>query len=508
MGADRDKRLLARERVLATLSHEIRTPLNGVLGMAGLLADTRLDATQAAYLKTLRDCGEHLLALVNDVLDYAKLDAQPVRLEAAATDIEALLQGVCELLSPRAHAAGIEIAWATRGLIPGVLADDGRLRQILFNLAGNAVKMTKTGGVLLTADARPDGEGRVRLRLEVADTGPGIAAGQQAAIFEEFIQTDDGEDAGGAGLGLAIVRRLADAFCGELGVDSEPGKGACFWFEAGFTVAPLNGPARRTLGGARIAVVSPSAIIRQAAAAQIAACGGDPRPTDTLGALDPQAAAVLIDAAIAGPRARLKPPGGVPALILLAPEERRRIPSARTAGFAGYLIKPLRRISVAERLSALIDTASPGTASPAPEDERAAAPLPIQARVLLTEDNPVNALLARTLLARAGCSVHWATSGESAIAVAAAAEFDLILMDVRMPGLDGVAATRRLRARGVVAPIVALTANAFDEDRRACLDAGMDDFLSKPLDPRALQAILARWVKPAAPPPAGRQAAA
>ena len=128
--------------------------------------------------------------------------------------------------------------------------------------------------------------------------------------------------------------------------------------------------------------------------------------------------------------------------------------------------------------------------------------------MLLTEDNPVNALLARTLLARAGCSVHWATSGESAIAVAAAAEFDLILMDVRMPGLDGVAATRRLRARGVVAPIVALTANAFDEDRRACLDAGMDDFLSKPLDPRALQAILARWVKPAAPPPAGRQAAA
>jgi len=508
MSADRNKRLLARERVLATLSHEIRTPLNGVLGMAGLLADTKLDATQAAYLKTLRDCGEHLLALVNDVLDYAKLDAQPVRLESSPSDIEALLQGVCELLSPRAYAAGIEIAWATRGRVPPVLADDGRLRQILFNLAGNAVKMTKAGGVLLTAEARPDGEGQVRLRLEVADTGPGIAAEHQAAIFEEFTQTDDGEDAGGAGLGLAIVRRLAEAFDGELGVDSEPDQGACFWFEAVFALAPSNFAALRSLDGAVVAVVSPSAIIREAAAAQIAACGGDPRPTDDLGALDPRATAVLIDAAIAGPRARLKPPAGVPALILLAPEERRRIAPARAAGFAGYLIKPLRRTSVAERLLALMGAAASDAAPAAPEDERAAAPEPIQARVLLTEDNPVNALLARTLLARAGCNVHRATSGEEAIAAAESADFDLILMDVRMPGVDGLAATRRLRARGVTAPIVALTANAFDEDRRACLEAGMNDFLSKPLDPRALQAILTRWVKPAAPAQNGRQAAA
>ncbi len=506
MSADRTERLLARERVLATLSHEIRTPLNGVLGMAGLLADTKLDATQTAYLKTLRDCGEHLLALVNDVLDYAKLDAQPVRLETAATDIDALLQGVCELLSPRAYAAGIEIACATRGLVPPLLTDDGRLRQILFNLAGNAVKMTKTGGVLLTAQVRPDGAGRVRLRLEVADTGPGISAEHQADIFEEFVQTDEGEDAGGAGLGLAIVKRLADAFDGELGVESAPDQGACFWFEAGFAVAPATASEARSLGGATIAVVSPSAIIREAAAAQIAACGGTPRPAESLAGLDRSAAAVLIDAAVAGPRGRLKPPAGLPALILIAPEERRRIPAARAAGFSGYLIKPLRRTSVAERLLALLDTTATGPL--APEDERASAPAPIQARVLLTEDNPVNALLARTLLARAGCTVHRATSGEEAIAAAEAVEFDLILMDVRMPGVDGLAATRRLRASGVATPIVALTANAFDEDRRACLDAGMNDFLSKPLDPRALQAILARWVKPAAAPSGRRQTAA
>ena len=508
--ATRNPGLLARERVLATLSHEIRTPLNGVLGMAGLLAETKLDATQAAYLKTLRDCGEHLLGLVNDVLDYAKLDAQPVRLEAAPMDVEALLQGVCELLSPRAHAAGIEIAWCTRGAVPRLLADDGRLRQILFNLAGNAVKMTKAGGVLLSAEARPASDGQVSLELSVADTAPGIPEAHQAAIFEEFTQTDEGEAAGGAGLGLAIVRRLADAFDGELGVESTVGEGARFWFRADFAVAdaPSAGSAQ-SLAGAVIAVVSPSPIVREAAAAQVAACGGIARPAGSLRAVDPGAAAVLVDAALAGRRGRLKPPSGAPALILIAPEERRGIPAARAAGFAGYLIKPLRRTSVAERLLALIGPVSLETADGhGHDDERIAAPPPIAARVLLAEDNPVNALLARTLLVRAGCSVQRAVTGEEAITAAATADFDLILMDLRMPGVDGLAATRRLRARGVSAPIVALTANAFDEDRRACLDAGMNDFLTKPLDPRALQAILARWVKPAASGAGGRQAVA
>jgi CheY-like chemotaxis protein len=479
--ADRQS-LLAREQLLATLSHEIRTPLNGVLGMAGLLAETPLDPTQAAYLKTLRDCGEHLLALVNDVLDYAKLEGQPVRLEATPTDIEALLQGVCELLSPRAYAAGIEIAWAAHGSVPRLLADEGRLRQILFNLAGNAVKLTRKGGVLLTAKAVPDKGKGVGLRLEVADTGPGIAPAEQAAIFQEFVQTPTGEAAGGAGLGLAIVRRLADAFDGRVGVESTPGHGATFWFEAAFAAAPdVETVSTEPLAGVPVAILSTSTVIRDGAAAQIAGCGGAVRPLA-------KARVALVDG---GDEPLPPPPAGVPALILLAPEARRHIPAARAAGYAGYLIKPLRRASVAARIRALLDQAGPEQAV---EDERAVGLAPISARVLLAEDNPVNALLARTLLIQNGCTVERATSGEEAVAAAETSAFDLILMDVRMPGLDGLAAARRLRAAGIDSPIVALTANAFDEDRRAALAAGMNDFLTKPLDPAALRTILARWV--------------
>lgn len=504
---ERNLRLLARERLLATLSHEIRTPLNGVLGMAGLLAETPLDPTQSAYLQTLRDCGEHLLALVNDVLDYAKLDAQPVRLEPAPTDVEALLQGVCELLSPRAHAAGIEIAWASAGPVPKVLADDGRLRQILFNLAGNAVKLTKAGGVLLTAAAAPLAEGQVRLRLAVKDTGPGISEEQQAQIFDEFVQAEAGAAAGGAGLGLAIVRRLAEAFDGEIGVTSTLGEGATFWFEAAFDIAALS-VIDQSLAAPLVAVVSASSIVRQAAAAQIETSGGRAVSVTSLEAVPSNARAILVDGALYGPRGKLAPPSGPPALILLAPEERKRIAPARAAGFAGYLIKPLRRASVAARVAALLNEVDAAAAQPSAtpvEDERATAPAPVSARVLLAEDNPVNALLARTLLTHAGCSVDRAVTGEEAVSAATAVPYDLILMDLRMPDLDGLTAARRLRAQGLKTPIVAVTANAFDEDRRACLEAGMNDFLTKPLDPAGLRAVLARWI--AQPSAAERSAA-
>ena len=494
-------RLMAQERFLATLSHEIRTPLNGVLGMAGLLERSRLDGAQKEYLKALRASGEHLLGLVNDVLDYAKLDSGRIELELAPTDPERLLQGVCELLSPRAHQGGIEIAWAIEAGLPPVMADDGRLRQILFNLAGNAVKMTKTGGVLLTAERRPAPQnalaGELRLRFTVKDSGPGLAPEAQARVFEDFVQTKAGAEAGGAGLGLAIVKRLVAAFGGVVGLDSSPGDGASFWFEAAFEPA---GPAMpgAELAGRCVAVVSASPIVRASAVRQIEASGGKALAFTTIteaAAAAPKGAVMLVDPADVSARRTGPAPKDRDCLVMLTPEARGRIARYRAAGYAGYLIKPLRRSSIAARILALSDgdRDHAPVVMPVEVDERAAPAGACGARVLLAEDNPVNALLARALLGSEGCTVDRVANGEEALAALAAAPYDLVLMDMRMPGMDGLTATRKLRARGIRTPVVALTANAFEEDRRACLEAGMDDFLTKPIEPAALRSALARW---------------
>jgi CheY-like chemotaxis protein len=468
----------ARDRVFALLSHEIRTPLNGVLGMAGLLAGTPLDATQAAYLATLRDCGEHLLGLVNNMLDLAKLEAGRIELEPADTDVEALLQGVSELLSPRAHAKGLEIAWSVAPGLGVIRADDGALRQILFNLAGNAVKLTETGGVWLRAERRGGTAARPRIRFAVADSGPGLKPEDQARIFEEFAQAEAGVRAGGAGLGLAIVRRLAAALGGVVGVESTPGSGATFWVEASFDAVNGSG-CSDDLHGLTIAVETTSWVVRDAAAAQVRACGGQlAQPSE---ACDVR----LVDAC----EEIAPPPPGAPALVLLTPEARDRIEAFRSAGYAGYLIKPLRRASLATRVRAAL--AKEGREDPG--DERAAPARLEGLRVLLAEDNPVNALLARALLTRCGCSVLHVGGGEEALAAARAAAYDVVLLDMRMPDLDGPATARALRAAGFRLPIVALTANAFADDRRLCLEAGMDGFLTKPLQPAALEAELARW---------------
>lgn len=493
-----------RDRFLAALSHELRTPLNGVLGMAGLLEATPLAAEQRVYVAAVRDSGEHLLGMVNDVLDLAKLDAGKLVLETAPVEIDGLLQSVCELLSPRAHAKGLEIAWSAPGGSPPVMADDGRLRQILFNLAGNAVKFTERGGVILGVEAAGAANGRSRLRFTVRDTGPGVPEAAREEIFEEFGHADPrhGARLDSTGLGLAIVRRLAAAFAGRVGVDSAPGQGSQFWFEAEFDLAgtPRTGP---SLKGVTVAVASPSAIVREALALQVAAAGGQVLACETAEAAEaaPAGAVVLIDHACAGPRRLVRPLADRPCLILLAPEERTRIGRYRAKGFAGYLIKPLRQASVAARVLAVLDGAAA-----APHDERAAAARPLGLRVLLAEDNPINALLARTLLEREGCSVERAADGAEAVAAAGRSAFDLILMDVRMPGMDGLTAARTLRTQGVAAPIIALTADAFEEDRRACLAAGMNDFLTKPLDRGALKAVIARASAAATSPPAARRA--
>ncbi len=477
---------------LATLSHEFRTPLNGVLGMARLLENTKLTAEQRSYVTALRESGDHLLSLVNDVLHFARLGAAAIELSLAPMHVEDLLRQVAELMSPRAHEKGVEIAWAVPAALPTILADEGRLRQILLNFAGNAVKFTEAGGVLLTATATPEG----RIRFSVADTGPGVAPEARQRIFEAFVQTDitHATQLGGAGLGLAIVSRLSAAMNGEVGVGGELGHGAEFWFEAPFELAA---PVLRTapLDGRAVAIASPNAIVRAATVRQIEAAGGRAfAAVDVASALAgaPADAVLLIDKALAGPRGGLKPPADRQAVVLLTPEQRDRIEPLRAAGFSGYLIKPLRAASLVAQVLQACATETAQTEEPA-HDDRIAGAVAHGVRVLLAEDNPINALLARTLLEREGCKVDRVADGEQAVAAASSGGYDLILMDLRMPGLTGVEAAKALRAKGVAAPIAALTADAFDEDKRACLAAGMDDFLVKPLTQEALRDALQKW---------------
>jgi CheY-like chemotaxis protein len=478
---------------LRLMSHEMRTPLNGVVGMLGLLSRTRLDGAQTAYATAARDSAEHLLGLVNDLLDYARLEAGKVEFDTSPVDLEALVQGVAELLSPRAHDKGLEIVWTVDPDAPDVLSDDGRLRQVLFNLAGNAVKFTETGGVHIAVTRVGGPDARPVLRFIVDDSGPGVPPEARARVFEQFghVVTDDATRHGGTGLGLAVVDRLARGLGGHAGVEDAPTGGARFFVEAVFDAAPPSAvPDRPSLDQIKVAVSSPNPFIRQSAAALIEASGGR-----CLDVAEAQPDIVLVDHAAAEGTALAEVPPVGHGVILLRPDDRDLIQRYRDLGFAGYLIKPLRRTSLIERLATVLQIA-PGLApAQGHDDERVARPRFASLRVLLAEDNPVNALLARTLLQREGCAVETAASGEEAVASMARARYDLVLMDIRMPGMDGVAATRQVRDRGDDTPIVALTANAFAEDRRACLDAGMNDHLAKPIDAEQLRATLARWTK-------------
>ena len=486
----------AGDAFLAALSHELRTPLNGVLGMAGLLARTRLDANQKAYVSAIEESGEHLLSLVNDVLDLAKLESGGFALHPVSTDVEQLLRSTAELLSPRAHAKGLEIAWAVDPLLPSVMADEGRLRQILFNLAGNAVKFTETGGVLLTATRVTSSADGVTLRFGVRDTGPGVPPADRERIFLPFAQGPASLQAQieSTGLGLAIVRKLAAAFDGRVGLDDAPDGGADFSFEATFPAAGATAT-DVSLAGVAVVVVSSNPMVREAARLQIEACGGRAHlcatPQQAAGA--PAGAPVLIDLGQGAARAP-RPLPGHPSIVLLTPEQRGRIRALRRAGFDGYLIKPLRRSSLAVRVNAV----SAAESAPAPhaphEDERIKLTSGLGGRVLLAEDNPINAMLGRALLEREGCAVDRVQTGPQAVEAASTQAYDLILLDVRMPGMNGLEAAAAIRAAGVRTPIAALTADAFEDTRRACLAAGMDDFLTKPLDSAALRALLARYV--------------
>ena len=405
--------LRAKTTLFATLTHELRTPLNGILGMAGLLAMGKLEPNAKSYTDAIRQSGELLLDLITEILDYSRLEAGHIELESAPFDPEVAMQDVAELLSPKAHDKGLEIAVCVRAGAPSqVIGDDGRLRQILFNLAGNAVKFTETGGVLLDMAPRPGG----RVRFTVRDTGPGVATQKQALIFEEFVQADAGiaRRHGGAGLGLAIVKKLARAMGGEAGLSSKPGFGASFWVELPLPEATAD--ASPDLAGARVCVMSASPLLAQALRATIASLGAMPveredRPDVILYDWRDHTDAVEVAAMKRDARA----------LIALVPQERRdAIARSREAGVLHYTLKPVRRRSLVERVKVALgeaDAAMIEASAQGADETLALAGL----RVLVAEDNPINALLARTLLTRAGCIVGLAGDGEEAVAAATTA---------------------------------------------------------------------------------------
>ncbi|MBL8549832.1 MAG: response regulator [Hyphomonadaceae bacterium] len=494
--ADRAKTLL-----FATLTHELRTPLNGILGMAGLLGQSKLEPEARDHLRIVRQSGEHLLDLINEILDYSRLEAGKLALDSAPFEPEATAQSVAEMLSPKAREKGLEIAVAARPSAPAcVTGDEGRFRQILFNLAGNAVKFTETGGVSIELFAANTPGGG--LRLVVRDTGPGIPAEKQAQIFEEFTQADSSVSRlhGGAGLGLAIVRKLAHVMGGRVGLDSRPGRGAAFWVELPLAPAPSRrAPAR--LEGLRMALISPSEVLARALTAAIVGLGGD------MVTLSGAEQAMKFDVVLVDHASALTPAqfaaliaSGQGVVALVPQEERDAITMYRDAGVEHYVVKPVRRASLAERLLLAAGRGKADARAGAPtEDDRAQAPLSLAGlRVLLAEDNPINALLARTLLTRAGCVVDVASDGEEAIEAAARAPYDLIFLDLRMPRMDGAATARWVRSHpgpSAEAAIVALTAEAGEAAREAALKAGMDGFLTKPIDPTQLAAVAARFTQ-------------
>lgn len=481
----------SKSNFLLDASHEMRTPINGILGMVEILLEGDLSPSQRDHAKAVHDQTSALLQALNGMLDLARLDGARPDLDRTAFDPVSLMQSVAELLSPKAYEDGMEIATIAGRDAPAlVLGDEGRLRQILLALVGGVLHAPGALGVVLSVRVTAREGASIKLRFDARAALDPAKAGDAPPP---------------AMTGATVIERLADLMGGSVSEAHEPGRGYNYGVELPFTCGDAKGAPYPNLDGLPVVVVTQSAVLSEAIATTLARAGASPVPAASAEAaqaeLAGRAGVILLDRAVAQSDYRKYLSLGAP-VILMAPQEARGdIAQYMAAGFAGFLVKPLRRRSLIERVA--LAAKRDGRAQPPLRQAKRDAPderetqNQVRARILLAEDNPVNAKIATAMLSAEGHSVRWTEDGEAALVALNEETFDIIILDMRMPKLDGRATARAIRAMGGVyatMPILALTAEAFVEDAANALAAGVSEVLSKPVDRQVLAATVGRWV--------------